>query len=178
MNPCARSAFILFSTLAIALACGGSQTQKEIDSKYVGFEGLQTSYDSCAPVAFSVRSISQVGIYLEVYVEDFKNGAWELTDFPYDLRQPMSRYVKRAYADRKLMKSGESISLTYDRCSKPKFIKMTQCTFTQKIVDKDRKASNAVLQRFLANAYTMKDGDSVLLAKEYSLQVSRIAPKD
>jgi hypothetical protein len=178
MNSVSRRAVILLSALTVSVTFAGTQTQKQNEPKFVAFDGLRSSYDSCALVAFSVRSISETGIYLEVYVEDFRSEAWELTDFPYDLTQPMSRYVKRAYVDRKLMKSGDSIALSYDRCSKPKFVETTQHAFTKKIVDHDKTASNPVLQRFFSNVYTLKEGNPVLLSKEYSPSFSRIAPKE
>lgn len=176
MNSAARRAVILLSALTVSVAFASTQTEKQNELKYVAFDGLKSSYDSCALVAFSVRSISETGIYLEVYAEEFMSGGWEL--IPYDLKQPISRYVKRASVDRKLMKSGESIAISYDRCSKPKFIETTQRAFTKKIVDKDKTASNPILQRFFATVYTLKDGNPVLLTKEYSPSFSRIAPKE
>jgi hypothetical protein len=178
MNTFVRGVLVFLSVLLITRVQTDGQVQAAGDSKHVAFDGLKSSYDSCVLVTFSVRSISETGIYFEVYAENFEGGSWVLVDYPYDLKEPMSLYVKRAYVDRKLMKSGDSIALSYDRCSKPKFVETTQRAFTKKIVNHDKTASSPVLQRFFSNVYTLKEGNPVLLTKEYSPSFSRIAPKE
>jgi hypothetical protein len=174
MNIRIRFTVGLAAALLISCSHVDAQSQPSDGSKHVEFEGLKESYESCASVTFSVRSTSNTGMYLEVYAEHFQNGAWMIVDYPYDLKQPMSLYVKRVLVNPKLMKMGDSLALSYDRCSKPKFVKETDSAFKKAIVDKDKSSSGPVLQRFRVDIYGRENGELKLIAKEYSPQISRV----
>ena len=122
-------------------------------TEFVAIEGLKAEYTSCAPVSFSVKNTSREDVYTEIYAEKFESGSWSYEDYPYDLKDPKSRYVKRVLVNPETLKPGSSLSLTYDRCLRPSFLKESDKQYRRTIIERDYKSSTSALQRFRVQIY-------------------------
>jgi len=116
----------------------------------VEIDGLESTYTSCALVRLSIKNISHQEVYVEVYAEKFESGSWDDVDYPYDIKDPKSRYIKRIIINPDMLKPGASLPLTYDRCLRPTFVKESDKRYRKAIIEKDSKAATPALQRFRA----------------------------
>lgn len=150
--PCAISLLLASQILALGLS---SKSQENLQQSSVGIAGLRHEYPSCGLVEFSVRNTSPQKVHVEVYGEEFKSNEWTYVDYPYDLTDPRSLYIKRVMVDPDMMETGSSLSVKYDRCLKPSFVKETKGAFAHAIKEKDKKATSPVLQRLRVDVYIL-----------------------
>jgi hypothetical protein len=143
----------------------------------IEIEGLDHEYPSCALVQFSVRNTSQREVYVEVYGEEFKANAWTDVDFPYDLRDPRSLYVKRVIVNPNMMRTGASVDVNYDRCLRPSFVKETKSAFINAIKKKDKEAASPVLQRLRVDVYMLDQGHVKRVQQVWSKTFKRVPEK-
>ncbi len=151
----------------------GAQTSPTTEPVEIG--GLKSTYTSCAYVSFSVKNISQQEIYVEVYAERFESGSWNYEDYPYDLKDPKSRYVKRVLINPDMLKPGTSLSLTYDRCLRPTFVKESDKQYRNAIIKKDSKSAPPALQRFRVQVYVLDQGHVKFVKNVFSEPFKRVA---
>jgi hypothetical protein len=144
-------------------------------TELVEIEGLKSQYTSCASVSFSVKNSSKQEVYLEVYAERFESGSWNYEDYPYDLKDPKSRYIKRVLTNPEMLKPGSSLPLTYDRCSKPTFVKESGDQYRKAIIEKDSKSTPSALQRFRVQVYVLDQGRAKFVKNVFSEQFKRLA---
>jgi hypothetical protein len=147
-------------TIPLLLASGefSTRTQENVQQPDVEIEGLSHEYRSCALVQFSVRNTSQQEVYVEVYAEKFESGSWDDEDYPYDIKDPKSRYIKRIITNPDMLKPEASLTLTYDRCLKPSFVGETKSAFINAIKKKDKEGASPVLQRVRVDVYILDQG--------------------
>jgi hypothetical protein len=154
-----------------------SKLQENSAANLVAVQGLKPTYSSCTLVPFSVRNSSQEEVYVEVYVEEFKSNKWDVADYPYDLKDPRSLYIKRVIVNPDMMKPGSSLDLTYDRCLKPKFIHETNNSFITAIKTKDKNATTRILQRLRVDVYLLEEGHIKREQQVWSESFARITDK-
>ena len=167
---------LLLATLLFLASPSSSIAQENSEKNDVEIEGLNKEYPSCALVQFSVRHTSQLEVYVEVYAEDFKSNMWTYADFPYDLLDPGSLYRKRVIVNPDMMPTGKRVSVTYDRCLKPRFVKETNGSFVNAIKKKDKKAASPVLQRVRVDVYILEEGQFKRV-QQVNSQAFRRVPK-
>src|SRR6266849_4701520 len=124
-----------------------ARAQDSANPTLVEIDALGPTYASCELVNFSVKNVSQQELYVEVYAEKFESGSWENVDYPYDIKDPKSLYVKRVLVNPDMLKPQTSLPLTYNRCLKPTFVKESDKTFRRAIIKKDAKSAAPTLQR-------------------------------
>jgi hypothetical protein len=145
----------------------------------VEVDGLGPTYTSCAYVAFSVKNISQRDVYVEVYAERSESGSWKYEDYPYDLKDPKSRYVKRVLTNPDMLKPGSSLPLTFDRCARPTFVKETDKQYRKAIIERDSKSGVPTLQRFRIQVYDLDEHGHVKFVQSvFSESFKRFADED
>jgi hypothetical protein len=149
--------------------------QQSPSAHLVELNGLKNAYVSCAPVRFSVKNISNKELYIEVYAENLESNSWTDADYPYDIKDPESLYMKRILINPDMMKPGTSIELTYDRCLKPRFVKETKKAFSNAIIEKDAKSGFSILQRLRADVYVLENGHVKPVQKLTSDSFRRLA---
>jgi hypothetical protein len=132
------SAGIYFVALVLAPSLLPRQTRETEVQTQLQVQGLKSEYPSCALVDFSVRNTSKRDVYVDVYVERLASGSWNDEAYPYAINDPGSLYSKMVKLN--LIKSGESLSLSYNRCLKPKFVKENERGFRSLIEGADSKA--------------------------------------
>src|SRR6266404_335349 len=129
---------ILFGVLACGPNFVPRESQESAPPSLVEIEGLKSEYSSCARVNLAIRNVSKQGVYVDVYVERFASGSWNDDTYPYAINDPASLYSKVVKID--LIKGGGTLSLSYDRCLKPRFVKEDEKTFKRAIEDGDERA--------------------------------------
>jgi len=164
------------SLFLVPLALSG-KAQENTKQLEVVIDGLSSKYSSCALVQFSVRNISQKEIYVEVYGEELKTNVWEYVDYPYNLRDPGSLYVKRVIVNPDMTQMGASVDVKYDRCLKPSFVKGTKSAFTNAIKKKDKEAASPILQRFRVDVYILEQGNVKRTQQVWSDSFERVPEK-
>jgi hypothetical protein len=137
-------------------------------------DGLKPVYTSCALVSFSVKNVSQQEVYVEVYAEKFESGSWNDVDYPYDIKDPKSRYVKRILINPDMLKPGASLPLTYDRCLRPTFVKEDDKQFRKAFIEKDSKPDSPTLQRIRVQVYVTDQGHVKAVQKVFSEPFKRV----
>ena len=151
-----------------------TEAQENAPQPRVEIEGLNREYPSCALVQFSVRNLSQPEVYVEVYAEEFKSNAWTDIDYPYDLRYPRSRSIKRAMRSPEMTPTGASVNVKYDRCVRPNFVKQLNSTFADAIKQKDKEAYSPVLQRVRVDVYILDQGHLKRVQQYWSQPFRRV----
>jgi len=154
-----------------------TQPQENTEQPSVEIVGLKHEYASCAVIQFSVRNTSQREIYVEVYAEEFKSNAWTYVDYPYDLKDPRSLYVKRVVVNPDMMHTNTSVDIEYDRCLKPTFVKETNSAFITAIKKKDEAAASHVLQRLRVDVYNLDQGHIRRVEQVWSNSFQRVPEK-
>jgi len=156
----------------LLLSFHGIEAQQPSLQTDVVFEGLNAEYGSCDSVRFTVRNVSQTKIYVEVYAEEFNSGEWGYVDFPFDLTDPKSLYIKRVGLGPNTMEPGTSTSVKYERCFKPNFVKETDKAYSQAIKKRDMEQVSSILQRLRADVYHFNGAaQDKLQGDRYRLQV-------
>jgi len=150
------------------------EAQENSPQSRVVIEGLNHEYSSCALVQFSVRNLSQPEVYVEVYAEEFKSNAWSDVDYPYDLRDPRSLYIKRVMLNPEMMRTGVSVDVKYDRCLRPNFVKQTNGAFADAIKQKDKQVGSPVLQRVRVDVYILDQGHLKRMRQYWSQPFRRV----
>ena len=153
----------------------GAKAQDSSATPLVKIDGLGFTYTSCELVKFSVKNVSQQEVYLEVYAEKFESGAWENVDYPYDIKDPKSLYVKRVLVNPDMLKPGTSLPLSYDRCLRPTFVKQGEKSYRRAIIKKDAKSDSPILQRLRVEVYVRDQGHVKSVQKVVSEPFKRIA---
>jgi hypothetical protein len=172
MKGLIRAICQLTAVLLLGFGLVSTDGQEALQQSDVVFEGLNAEYGSCDPLRFTVRNISQTKIYVEVYAEESKSGEWGDADFPFDLTDPRSLYIKRVGLGPNTMGPGTATSATYDRCLKPNFVKGTDKAYSQSIKKRDAGNTSSVLQRLRADVYYFDGGaEDKLQVDRYHLQV-------
>jgi hypothetical protein len=174
----------LFNTAALAcvvllmqmVALFGAQTSPT--AELVEIDGLKATYPSCAKVSISIKNTSQKEVYLEVYAERFESGSWNYEDYPYDLKDPKSRYVKRVLTNPNMLKPGTSLPLIYDRCLRPTFVKETDKEYRKAIIEKDVKSTPSALQSFRVQVYVLNQGHVKFVKNVFSKPFKRLVDGD
>jgi hypothetical protein len=151
-----------------------TEAQENSPQPPVEIEGLSHEYLSCALVQFSIRNISQLEVYLEVYAEEFKSNAWTDVDYSYDLRDPRSRYIKRVMLNPDMTQTGATVNVKYDRCLRPDFVKQTDGAYVNAIKQKDKKAGSPVLQRLRVDVYVLDQGHIKRVTQYWSQPFVRV----
>jgi hypothetical protein len=141
----------------------------------VEIDGLKSAYSSCRYVHFSVKNISDQPVYVEVYAERFESGSWKYEDYPYDIKDPKSRYVKRLLVNPEMLEPGSSMPLTYDRCVRPTFVKESNKKYRKAIVERDSKTATPSLQRFKVQVYVLEQDHVKFLQSVFSDPFKRLA---
>jgi hypothetical protein len=134
----------------------------------VEIDALKPIYASCALVKFSVKNVSDQELYLEVYAEKFESGSWDDVDYPYDIKDPKSRDIKRITINPDMLKPGTSLPLTYDRCVRPTSVKESDKQYRKAIIENDAKSSIPALERFRVQVYVLDQGHVKPVQKEFS----------
>jgi len=147
-------------------------------AELVKIEGLKPAYTSCAQVNFSVKNTSQQDVYLEIYAERFESGSWDYEDYPYDLKDPKSRYVKRVLGNPDVFKPGSSLPLTYNRCLRPTFVRKSDKQYRKAIIQKDSKSTPSCLQRFRVQVYVLDQGHVKFVKNVFSEPFKRLADEN
>ncbi len=150
----------------------GAQTSPT--TELVEIDGLKSGYTSCTYVSFSVKNISQQEVYVEVYAERFESGSWDYEDYPYDLKDPKSRYVKRVLINPDMLKPGTSLPITYNRCLRPTFIKESDKQYRKAIIEKDTKSATPALHRFRVQVYVLDQGHVKFVKNVFSEPFKRL----
>jgi hypothetical protein len=153
----------------------GAQTAAT--TELVEIEGLKSAYTSCTYVNLSIKNVSQQDVYVEIYAERFESDSWNYEDYPYDLKDPKSRYVKRVLVKPDMLKPGSSLPLTYDRCLRPTFVKKTDKQYRKAIIEKDSKSASA-LQRFRVQVYVLDQGHVKFVKNVFSEPFKRLADEN
>lgn len=151
----------------------GAQTSPT--TELVEIAGLKSQYSSCAPMNFSIKNVSQQQVYVEVYAERFESGSWNYEDYPYDLKDPKSRYVKRVLINPEMLKPGSSLPITYDRCLRPTFVKESDNQYRKAIIEKDSKSAPSALRRFRVQVYFLEKGHVKFVKNVFSKPFKRLA---
>jgi len=154
-----------------------TQPQGNTDQPSVEIVGLRHDYAACAVVQFSVRNRSQREIYVEVYAEEFKSNAWTYVDYPYDLKDPRSLYVKRVMVNPDMMHTNTSVDVEYNRCLEPTFVKEMNSAFIAAIKKKDKAAASRVLQRLRVDVYNLDQGHIKRVQQVWSTSFQRVPEK-
>jgi len=157
--------------------------QEGSQSSFFVIEGLQSTYDSCSQVQFSVRNTSRQEIDVEVYVEDLKSGSWVDVDCQYDINHPRSEHAKLGFKNRQLLPPGDAVALTYDRCSayercaRKAFGKNDERSFRRFLETEDAAAVPTPQQRLKVIVHVRENGHFKLVDKEPSQPFSRVPSK-
>ncbi len=154
-----------------------TKAQENLRQPSVEIAGLNHEYVSCALVHFSVRNTSQQEVYVEVYAEQFKANAWTYVDYTYDLTDPRSLYVKRVIVNPRMLRTGASVDVKYDRCLRPNFVKETKSAFTSAIKKRDKEARSPVLQRLRVDIYVLDQGHVKKVQQVWSETFKRVPEK-
>lgn len=152
--------------------------QSSPTTELVEIDGLRSTYTSCTCLSFSVKNISQQEVYVEIYAERFESGSWNYEDYPYDLKDPKSRYVKRVLINPDMLKPGTSLPLIYDRCLRPTFVKESDKQYRKAIIEKDSKSATPALQRFRVQVYVLDQGHVKFVQNVFSEPFKRLADGD
>jgi hypothetical protein len=153
-------------TLLLGLCGAVPEQAAQPAAPLVTIESLDSGYTSCGIVNFAVRNTSRQDGYVEVYVEDLKQGAWEEAWCQYNLNDPAGRLIKRVWQNPKMMKPGEALAVRYDRCTdyeicvKPKFPKNDTRASRQGLQEQDAHAAAPVSQRIRVEVF-VKSGRSL-----------------
>lgn len=164
------------SVCLLFIIASSSWAQNPPEVKLVKIEGLKAEYYSCTPVAFGVTNTSTQEAYIEIYAEILESGSWRDVDYPYDLKDPQSLYFKRVLVNPSMLKPGDSIRLTYDRCTKPDFVKETKRAFRGEIIKKDSKTGDSVNQRLRVDVYFRVRGQLKRVGQVWSQPFTRVRP--
>ncbi|HKW65334.1 MAG TPA: hypothetical protein VJN89_22475 [Candidatus Acidoferrum sp.] len=168
---------ITLALTTVILAALPSCSQDSPQQGLVSIERLKESYPSCALVDFSIRNTSPQEIHVEVYAESFHLGSWQYAEYPYDLTDPKSLYVKRVLVNPSMLKPGASLALSYDRCLQPTFVKEDNKAFKEAFDEKDRKANSRSRQRFRIEVYVWENGQLTLAKNALSVAFQRVPNK-
>jgi hypothetical protein len=133
-----RSIALRFSVVVLASSFVSTQARESAPPTPLQIQGLKPEYSSCSQVDFAIRNTSKQDVYVDVYVERFASGSWNDESYPYAINDPASLYSKMVKVD--LVKPGEALSLSYNRCLKPKFVKEDEKVFRNAIEEVDAKA--------------------------------------
>lgn len=114
---------------------------------------------------------------MEVYAEEFKSNEWTYADYPYDLTDPRSLYIKRVMVNAEMMTTGSSLNVKYDRCQKPNFVKESKGAFAHAIKEKDKAATSPVLQRLRVDVYILDQGHLRRIQQARSQVFERVPEK-
>jgi hypothetical protein len=155
-----------------------ARPQTSAATTLVEIEGLKSEYPSCGHVSFSVKNTSQQDVYVEIYAERFESGSWNYEDYPYDLKDPKSRYVKRVLVNPETLKPGSSLPLNYERCLRPTFVKESDKQYRKAIIERDSKVSPSALQRFRVQVYVLEQGHVKLVKNVFTEPFKRIVAGD
>lgn len=145
----------------------------------VTIESLDGHYSSCGIVNFLVRNTSRQDLYVEVYVEDLKQGVWEEAWCQYNLNDPAGRLVKRVWQNPKMMKPGEALAVRYDRCTdyeicvRPKFPKNDKRGSRQGLQEQDAHAPAPVTQRIRVEVFARIGGSLKEAGRVWSTPFTR-----
>jgi len=170
-----RIASFLVGIHLLAVGVIPTKAQDSSSARMVEIDGLKPTYTSCAFVSFAVKNISQQEVYIEVYAERFRSGSWDYEDYPYDIKDPRSLYIKRIIINPDMLKPGASRSLTWDRCLRPTYVKESDKQFRKATIEKDSKADSPVLQRFRVEVYILDQGHVKRVQNVFSEPFKRIA---
>lgn len=166
--------------LSTSVAING---QERSQSGFLATEGLQSTYGSCSQVQFSLRNISQQEIDIEAYVEDLKSGSWVDVDCQYDINHPKSEHAKLGFKNRQFLQPGNTIVLTYDRCSayercaRNAFGKNDRRSSRRFLEAEDAAAAPTRQQRFKLVVHVRENGHFKLVDQEWSQPFSRVHRK-
>jgi hypothetical protein len=178
MRACTlRILWLLAATQLAALGIPSTKAQESSQQPSVEIEGLNDRYSSCALVEFSVRNTSRQQLHLEVYAEEIKSNAWTYVDYPYDLTDPISLYVKRVMVNPNMTRAGSSVDVKYDRCLRPTFVKERKSAFVNAIKKKDEEAASPILQRVGVDVYVFDQGHIKSARHVWSKSFKRITEK-
>jgi hypothetical protein len=145
-----------------------SEAQDSSPARTVEIDGLKPAYTSCALVRLSLKNVSGQDVYVEVYAEKFESGSWEDVDYPYDIKDPKSRDIKRMTINPDMLKPGASLPLTYDRCLRPTSVRESDKQYRKETTEKDSQSSTPALERFRVQVYVLDQGHVKRVQKEFS----------
>lgn len=162
----------------ILLTHGGelARSQTSASAALVDITDLKPEYPSCGQVRFSIKNMSHRDLYVEVYAERLEAGTWNYEDYPYDIKDPKSRYIKRVLVNPEPLKPGASLHITYDRCQRPTFVKQSDEQYQKGIIEKDLKSAPSSLQRFRVPIYFLDQGHIKFVKNVFSEPFKRIVP--
>lgn len=169
---------VLSGCVGLLLFFGQPEPQALASTEFVAIEGLKPEYTSCDYVSLSIKNISERDVYVEIYAERFESGSWDYEDYPYDIKDPKSRYVKRVLVHPEILKPGASLPLKYDRCQRPTFVKESDKQYRKTLIERDARSTPSSLQRFRVQVYVLDQGHVKFVKNVFSEPFKRIAPGD
>lgn len=173
MTVLRRIILLQFTTTLVLAQIAGSQALPSTD--LIAIEGLRPEYTSCGYINLAIKNISESDVYVEIYAEKFESGSWNYENYPYDIKDPKSRYVKRVLVHPETLKPGASLPLTYDRCQRPAFVKETDKQYRKTIIERDAKSTPSSLHRFRIQVYFLDQGHVKFVKNVLSEPFMRIA---
>jgi hypothetical protein len=171
--------WIAWSAALLLGLCGAVPEHATQQAQLVRIESLDSRYTSCGNVNFDVRNTARQDLYLEVYVEDLKQGVWEQAWCQYNLNDPAGRLIKRVWQNPTMIKPGQALAIRYDRCTdyeicvRPKFPKNDPRASRQALQEQDAYATPPATQRIRVEAFTRLGGSLKEAGRVWSTAFTR-----
>jgi len=175
-----RGSAICLAGLVLAAPAPARDPHQAAPAALVTIHGLDSAYDSCSIVKFSVRNATSRSVYVNVYVDDREADAWAQVPCNYDLTDPRSRTAKLSLSRRNLIGARASKTIAYDRCIdyayclRPKYGTFDPPLARAVLQQQDARATTPVTQRVRVEAYGREQAhpDTVVFSEPFTRTAS------